>query len=338
MAKLAFVLLSFALVLTTVSARGAGRRIALLHGDPELQRALALALAAWDVETVPLDAGLSEESDAAARAQAAELARTLSLEGVVWVTPALQGSRLAIFDAHTGELTLRTLPELPPFASTTAASVALSVKTVLRPSVEPVSDQPPPPPPPRTRVAGLRKSEPAVRATEPLNPRVSLRATLDAAWVADKKSEARWGLATTLWLGARRRFGVALRPSVGSASISAAELAGRYRDLTLGAGGEWRWLDADWLSSVLGLGVALRQATLDATLADRSPISVVRYNLSVDAGFRLDVRVAGPLFVGFGARAAFFARYQRFLVDGRPVFAPLRLSPSAGVSLGVALF
>ena len=130
MTKLAFLLLSFALVLTSASARGAGRRVALVNGDPELQRALALALAAWDVETVPLDLQLSEEPEPAARALAADLALRLQLEGVVWVSPAPQGSRLAVFDSHTGELTVRDLPEVPPFSSATAASLALSVTAI----------------------------------------------------------------------------------------------------------------------------------------------------------------------------------------------------------------
>jgi hypothetical protein len=73
-------------------------------------------------------------------------------------------------------------------------------------------------------------------------------------------------------------------------------------------------------------------------LADGSPIAVTRYNTSLDANFRLQVRVAGGLFVGFDLSGCFFVSYQRFLVDGQTVFAPFRLSPSAGVSLGVALF
>jgi hypothetical protein len=338
-AKLAFVLLSFALALTTVSARGAGRRVALLQGDPELQRALSLSLSAWDVETLPLDIQASEDLDKGARLQAAELARTFHLEGVVWVSATPQGSRLAVFDAHTGELTLRDLPEVPPFASTTAASLALSVKTALRPSVEPVSEQPRESPPRRAPVPGIRRPGPAVRAPAPPSARVSVRAMLDAAWAAEEKLEARWGLGTTIWLGPKRRMGVALRLSAGSGvNVDAPELEGRYRALALGLGGEWRWLEAGSVSSALSLGAALRAATLDGTLSDGSHFSVVRYNPSVDAAFRLDVRVAGPMFVGLAVSAGFFPRYQRFLVAGRPVFAPLRLSPSAGVSLGIALF
>ena len=338
MTKLAFVLLGFALVLAPAPALGAGRRIALLHGDPELQRALALALAAWDVETVPLDVQLSEEVDAEALVQAAALARTLHLEGVVWVSPTLQGSRLAVFDAHTGELTLRNLPEIPPFASTTAAGLALSVKTALRPSVEQVSEQPSEPPRPAP-LPELRTPERAVQVSAQLSARASLRAMLDVAWVADEKAEPRWAFGTTLWFGPSGRFGAALRLSAGSGvDVNAPGLAGRYRDLTLGLGGEWRWLNAGPVSSAFGLGAALRAATLDATLSDSSHISVVRYNPSVDAALRLDLRVAGPLFAGLDVSSCFFARYQRFLVAGRPVFAPFRLSPSAGVSLGIALF
>ena len=341
MTKLAFVLLGFALVLASAPALAAGRRIALLHGDPELQRALALALAAWDVETVPLDVRLSEDLDAEARVQAAELALRLQLEGVVWVSLTPEGSRLVVFDAHTGELTVRNLPAFPPFASTTAAGLALSVKTALRPSVEQVSEQPsePPPPPRQAPVLELRTPEPAVRVPALSSARASLRAMLDVAWVADEKAEPRWGFGTTLWFGPSGRLGAALRLSAGSGvDVNAPGLAGRYRDVTLGLGGEWRWLNAGSVSSAFGLGAALRAASLDGTLSDSSHVSVVRYNPSVDAALRLDLRVTGPLFVGLDVSSCFFARYQRFLVAGRPVFAPFRLSPSAGVSLGITLF
>ncbi|HYQ26732.1 MAG TPA: hypothetical protein VER04_05910 [Polyangiaceae bacterium] len=337
MRKLAFLLLGFALVLSTASARAAERRVALLQGDPELQRALALALAAWDVETLPLDLRLSEESDEEARARALELARDLHLEGIVWISLTAQGSRLAVFDAHTGELTLRSVPERPPFASTTAASLALSVKTALRPSVElgmePPPPQPPPaPPPPRT-------AERALPGRARPSERLWVRTSVNAEWLAETKVQARWALATTLWLGARRRLGAELRLSGGAGvDIDTPELSGHYRDLSVGLGGEWRWLAAGAVSSAFGLGAGLRVATLEGALADGSAIANTRYNTSLDASFRLEVRVVGGWFVGLDASTCFFLGYQRFLVAGQPVFAPFRLSPSAGVSLGIALF
>lgn len=334
MAKFAFVLLSLALVLATASARGAGRRIALLHGDPELQRELTLALAAWDIETVPLDLQLSE-SDTEARAQAAELTRNLQLEAIVWVSLTAEGSRLAVFDAHTGELTVRNLREFPPFASTTAAGLALSVKTALRPSVEPASE----PPPPRVPKPEPRRPKPALRVAAPPIARASLRAILDVAWLADNKAEPRLGLGTTLWFGQGRHGGAALRLSAGSGvDVNASGFAGRYRDLTLALGGEWRWLNAGSVSSAFDLGAALRAAILDGTLSGSNQIAVLRYDPGVDAAFRLDVRLAGAWFFGIDVASDFFTRYQRFLVAGQPVFAPFRLSPSAGASLGIALF
>ena len=338
MTKLAFVLLGLALMLATASARGAGRRIALVHGDPELERALELALAPWDVETVPLDMRLAEELDAA-RVEAADLARRLGLAGVVWVAVTLQESRLAVFDAHTGKLTVRPLPEFPPFASTTAAGLALSVKTALRSSVEQASEQASeqpsePAPPPR-----VPTPDRVVPASAPPMARAALRATLEAAWIADKKAEPRWGLGGTLWLGPSRRLGASLRLSAGSGvSVNAPGFAGRYRDLALGLGVELRWLDTGSVSSAFGLGAALRTAMLDGTLSDGSHTAVTRYDPSVDAAFRLDVRVTGVLLVGLDVSSSFLGRYQRFLAAGQPVFAPFRLIPSAGVSFGLALF
>lgn len=334
MTKLAFVLLGLVLVLATAPARGAGRRIALLRGDPELQRELTLALSAWDIETVPLDLQLSE-SDAEACLQAAELTRNLHLEAVVWLSLIAEGSRLAVFDAHTGELTVRNLREVPPFASTTAAGLALSVKTALRPSVEPASE----PPPPRAPAPERRRPKPAVRVSAPPSARASLRAILDVAWVADNQAEPRLGLGTTLWFGQRRYLGAALRLSAGSGvDVNASGFAGRFRDLTLALGGEWRWLNAGSVSSAFDLGATLRAAILDGTLSGNNEIAVLRYDPGVAAAFRLDVRLAGAWFFGIDVSSCFFTRYQRFLVAGQPVFAPFRLSPSVGASLGIALF
>jgi len=338
--KLAFVLLGFALVLCSASAHAAGRRVALLHGDPELQRALALALAAWDVETLPLDVRLSEESQVEASVGAAELARSLHLEAIVWVSPTFDGSRLTVFDAHTGELTARSLPERPPFASTTAASLALTVKTVLRPSVE-LPTEPPPSPSPSPPVVPQQpaKSEATVASPSARSARVWVRTSLGAEWLARQEVQARWALATTLWLGPRRRLGAALRVSGGvGVDVDTPELSGRYRDLAFGLGGEWRWLDAGAVSSAFGLGAGLRAATLGGTLSDGSPVAVTRYNASLDTDFRLDLHVTRGVFVGLDLSGCFFLRYQRFLMLGQPVFAPFRFSPSAGVSLGIALF
>lgn len=339
MTKLAFVLLSCALVLATASARGAGRRIALLHGDPELQRALALALAAWDVETVPLDLQLNEEPDSAARVQAAELAARLRLEGVVWVSSTPEGSRLSVFDSHTGELTVRNLEEVPPFASTTAASLALSVKTALRPSVEQALEPASVAPARRALLPQTRRPARADRAFAPPSPRASLRAMFDVAWLARDKVAPHVGLGTTLWLGSRRRWGTTLQLSLGTGvDVNAPELVARYRDFSIGLGGQWRWLDAGSVSSSFVLGGALRAASLDGTWSEDRSIAVTRYNPAGVAAFQLELRVAGPWLVGLELSACLLARYQRFLVADRPVFAPYRLTPSAGASLGAALF
>lgn len=337
MTKFAFVLLGVALALATSSARGDGRRIALLHGDPELQRALSLALSAWDVETVPFDLQLSEGSDWEVRVEAARLARNVSVDAIVWVSSTARGSRLAVYDALTGELIVRDLPELPPFASTTAAALALSVKTALRPSVEQESGQRSDLPARKPR-ALVPSPAPAEVSASP-GVRASFRALANVTWVEAGKPEARWGLGGTRWFDASHRWGAGLALSSGlGVDFDTAGVVGRYRDWTVGIGGEWRWLEAGAVSSSFGLGAGLRAATLDGTLSDNRRLAFTRYNPSLDAAVRLDVRFAGTWFVGLDVSSCFFVRYQRFLLAGRTVFAPYRLSPSAGASLGIEIF
>ena len=182
---------------------------------------------------------------------------------------------------------MRNVPERPPFASTTAASLALSVKTALRPSVE-LATEPPPPAVTSGFLAAAQTVERPLPVPAALSERVSMRASLDAEWLAEKQLQARWGLATALWLGPGRRLGAELRLSGGAGvDIESPQLSGGYRDWALGLGAEWRWLAAGALSSTFGLGAGLRTAFLDGTLADGSPIAITRYNTSLDANFRL---------------------------------------------------
>ena len=314
------------LAFSTPAARAAAeRRVALIRGDAELLRALSLALSAWEVETIPIDAPLPESSQPRAVLQAGELARRFHLDGVVWISQAPEGSLLWIYDARSGEITTRVLAEPPPFHGAAAAGVALSVKTVLRTSVEPAP------------VARERATEPK---QEPAPGRVTLRATLDAQLLADRQAQTRLSLVSIVWLGAQRRAGLGLRLGAGlGVDLETPAFFGRYRDLAFGPAAQLRVLTAQHLSVSIFAGGALHVALLDGTLArDGTQAVVKRYNPSVDAGGQLDLRLGRGLFVGLGAQASFLLGYQRYLVESKPVFAPWRITPSGGGHLGLELF
>jgi hypothetical protein len=318
----------------SLTAQAAERRVALVQGDPELQRALTLALAAWDVETIASDAELPQPAQPQAVMQAAALARQLGVDGVVWISASAEGSVLWVFDAHTGEATTRVLTESPPFGSATAAGVALSVKTALRTSVEPGQPKLEPSPP-----ADVPAPAPAIEPRRE-RERVTLKVGGEAQFVADGAAQARLTLSSVVWLSESPRLGVGLALAGGDGvAVSTPSFVGRYRDLSFGPGLHLRLLSRKILAASVFVGGALHAALLDGTVVpDATDAAVKRYNLSVDGGAQLDFRLGAGFYVGLAAQAAYLPAYQRYLVDGAPVFSPWRLTASAGGHCGVELF
>jgi hypothetical protein len=308
------------------------RRVALVQGDPELERALTLALAAWDVETIRSNAALPQSAQPQAMLQAAALAHELRVDGVVWISQSAEGSVLWVFDARTGEATTRVLTESPPFESATAAGVALSVKTALRTSVEPGQQRPREPP--VSDAPGPVAEPPRERE------RVTLKVGGEAHFIADDSMQARLTLSSVVWLTESPRLGVGLALAGGDGvKVSTPGFVGRYRDLAFGPALHLRLLSRRVIAASVFVGGALHAALLDGVVVpDATDAAVKRYNLSVDAGGQLDFRLGAGVYVGASAQAAYLPAYQRYLVEGTPVFSPWRLTASAGGHCGVELF
>ena len=120
------------LMLLARPARAQDRSLALIDADGELAHAISLALSPWGV-TARLTHEPSPGIDLPMAAhRAAELCQRLAVGVVVWVSVTEQGSLLWIYDVETNEVITRELPERPPFSSPAAASVALSLKALLR--------------------------------------------------------------------------------------------------------------------------------------------------------------------------------------------------------------
>jgi hypothetical protein len=317
----------------------APRRVAVVRGDAELGRQLSLALEAWDVETLALDVAAPAATQPEAMNEAAELAARLSLDGVVWVTEAAEGSVLWIYDALEREVTTRGVVERPPFGSATAAGLALSVKTTLRASVEP---EPPisPPPPPRPAMPASVAAQREPRRTPPAAPRAQLSALLDAQSVADGSRRAWYSVHSALWFGRARRAGIGLRVGAGAAvSIQTPRLNGSFRELSLGPSLELKVASGPLLVAQVLVGASLHASTLDGTLVrDGARAEVQRYNVALDAGASLDFRLTRGVLIGLQLGAAYLLGYQRYLVEGQAVFSPSRLVPSGGAHVGFELY
>lgn len=316
-------LLANALCLVTCVAAATDRRVGILQGDAELLRSLSLSLSAWDVETVPLDGALPEASQPEAVLQAKTLSARFQVDALVWISPSKNGALLWIYDARTGGITTRVLDTAPPLDSAAAAGVALSVKTTLRDSA-PAPALPPPVVP---------------RAPEP-ESRVTLRGAVQWQAVAADSVQPALALASTVWLGASRRFGLGLRLTGGSGVlIQSAAFSGRYRDQSFGPVAELRLLHSPRIAASLFAGGALHAASLSGSLLrDGAPADVVRYDPGVTAGGALALRLTRSFSIGVEAQVSGLLGYQRYLVDGEPVLSPYRVSPAVGGHLGLNLF
>jgi hypothetical protein len=305
----------------------------VLGPDEELFRAISLALSAWGVETVQSDLPPPEASQPEAVERATELARQLGVEAVVWISRTERGSLVWVFDARAGDVTTRILAQTPPFDSAAAAAVALSVKTVLRstvvaPPAERFGASPPSPPVEPERTAKAR----AERV-------FALEAGASRHWVAEGQAETRLTLGAVAWVAAARRFGVSLKGAYGlGLSVDEDGFLGRYRELVAGGAVRFRWLHEPDLSAAVALGGGVHWAKLEGTLIESAlERRVNRVNGSVDVEANVDVHF-GRFYLGALLGGAYSPTYQRYLVEGEPVFSPWPFVVGLGGYGGVELF
>ncbi len=326
------------------SALGAQQHVAVLQPDEELLRAISLALSPWGIETRSSDQQPPTPSQPEAVRGAASLAHQLDVEALVWVTTYERGCLLWVFDAGTGDITTRMLPESPPFDGAGAAAVALSVKTVLRTSAIA---------PPQERYGSSQQATPSPPAAPPKTERVQLYAPLpDQNYIAAMEVGAggyllsrgqldfRGEVAGLLWLPTLDRLGFRLDISSGPGTgITEAAYTGRYREVVVGGKVRWRLVNAGALTAVVGLGGAAHWAVLDGTLtADSGESSASRLNGSVDLETGANFSLSQRIYLGVAARAAYFPKYRRYHVNKEPVFSPWPVQSNLAVYFGVVLF
>lgn len=307
------------------TAQAADHRVAVVHADPELLRAISLSLSPWNVETIASDAPTPESAEPEAVLHAFELAAKLGVDAIVWVSTSHRGSLLWVYDARTEELTTRVLAEASPFGGAEAAAVALSVKTILRASVVA----------PRAERFGAKATAEPRRAE-----RLALETGADAHFLAANKTEPRLRLTAVLRSTAHPSLATAITLSAGpGVSVEGGAYQGRYRELTVSWSGRWRFVRSDALTASLFVGAAGHASSLQGTLAEGADnVSVYRLNGSLAAGGLLDFSLGGGAYVGASLQASYLPAYQRYLVEGQPIFALWPVSAMLGGHCGVSLF
>jgi len=314
-------------------ARAQDRSLALIDADGELAHAISLALSPWGV-TARLTHEPSPGIDLPMAAhRAAELCQRLAVGVVVWVSVTEQGSLLWIYDVETNEVITRELPERPPFSSPAAASVALSLKALLRtttvaPPVERVGAPPVVVPLPATdRALGSRH-------------KLTLEASGNVRFFAPG-SRLVYGRIGGLWwfrpghtrLGAGLFFG-----SSAGVAIETADFSGSYRELSLSAALTGQLVENRFLrSSLFGGFTAHFSELFGVSNAVGQAAESKRIVPSVDAGGDFAFLLGGGLHLGLGVKASYLPRPQRYLVQGEAVLSLWPVATEFGVKFGIDL-
>lgn len=300
------------------------RLVALVDADPQLEHAVSLALSPWNVPSQVIhEASPGTDLPGAAR-RAALLAHRLHASIIVWVSPSDSGSLLWIYETDRDEVSTRELAEGPPFSSPEAASVALSLKTLLRttevaPQAERFGAAPPRP--------------------EPHSPRLTFRALGDVRYFSRATTEVRAALSGVWWFPAPMRLGLGFCLGTGSGvAIRRGDFSGHFRQPSISAALAWQIAGNRLFGSSLYAGGSLHFSELSGfSESIGASSSTLRVVPSLDAGAELDLSLGNGFLVGTGVRALYLPRPERYLVKGETVFELWPIATEFGVRVGLNL-
>ena len=115
-----------------VSAQDPTRRLALVEPGPELLSAVVAALRPWGLQVLPVQGPGPGASAPENNLRARALAQALDAEAVAWLSRHDDAYALWVYDRASDHAVERAVPRPPPFDAAAAASVALTVKTLMR--------------------------------------------------------------------------------------------------------------------------------------------------------------------------------------------------------------
>jgi hypothetical protein len=241
----------------------------------------------------------------------------------VWISTSDRGAVLWVYDAQGEEITTRILASGPPFESSAAASVALSLKTLLRATeVAPESERFGAPPPGGTTARARWQLQIGGEDRFFAAGRQDLRFMVGACW---------W------WRTPPKGIGLSAEVSAGpGATVSDARFTGRFRDLAVAPSLRWQVVAGERAAAVVQAGPSAHFTFLDGSLvAGGAPASSKRVNITLDAGAFFDFEPSTSIHLGAGGKISYLTGYQRYLVNGAPV---LELWPvAAEIGLRVAV-
>lgn len=303
---------ALATLATYAHSTQANTPVLLVSPPKELRAATTMALTPWDLHVEVIDEIVPSETMPGARDRAKLLAEQHQARAIVWLTTNKDGAALWVYDAQDDRVIVRRLSVTLPLDEATAASVALSIKTLLMHSQAA---------PPEQRFGAEESSNPAFTPT-------SQTSSPPSVWSLEVQGLARHSLADDgsteirLGLGLSRRLraldlaaGLILGPG---RSVDSPGLQGHYSDFTLGVELRYPTTITDWTLTPSLLASA-HWTEIEGTLGGTDArVSATRLNPSLGAGL-LVMRRVGILRVGLRAQSSYFLRSQRYLVSGEPV-------------------
>jgi hypothetical protein len=292
----------------------AGARLGTIAVPEDLESALRIALEPWGITLEAVDGPPPAGEGSEVRAGAAELARGAGLDGLLWVSDDGATPAMWLFDADTGELSVRPIPATRDPA--TSAALALAAKTMLRTTVVA---------PPRERFGA---------AAPPAPSRLRMLTSIGVRRIDGV--EARLGVGVAWWPAGLRGFaGVALGVISGPGlSVDDDALLARFTDTTGAIAVRGRLPLGARLGVDAGAGLSLHATSLDGFSPEhRIAVDVSRLNAAVDLDAALGVALGPQSELALDAGAGIALRRQRYLIGGEPV---LEL-PAVELRLGLEL-
>lgn len=313
-------------------------QVALIGASERLAHAVHTALAPWrlSVSSQPDDATLAS---CAALDAARRRATGLAVNALAWIARDSKGHVLCVYDRVRDDVMTRRLSTGPPFDDATAASVALSLKTLLRHSElapaharlsPPRTPQPTPLPQPNARRERLPSGQ---------RPwRFGAHAQGLGRIAIDGRSEPILGLglafAPSRWNG-RYSFATALDIGLG-ARVDDERFDGRLSSVTVRLELRRRLWRTRTLQLTAALGSAVHLMRLTGRLhAESRDVAVSRLNPSFGLAGLAHVPIAARLHAYLRFATSVYTRRQSFLVNGVAIARTHQWSNDLG--LGVRL-
>jgi hypothetical protein len=317
------------LCVVSSSALAQQARVVLVNPPKVLQEAAQTALTPWDTEVQAVKAKRVASSPQKALRQARMLSDQQSASIVAWISKSDGAAILWLFDAESDQLVARPIDWQDSLDEAQAASIALSLKTLLRHSRAA----------PEEERFGAERDAPIAAPRPSATPRgLSLEAYTGLRYTRSEAetTQMRLGLGASLPLPYSLEALAQLRIGTGLSARSS-EIVGHYR-ITSFSTGLRRLLAIGDDEVGAQLGFSMHWGRFGGTLVEGgSEVSASRLNPSIDTGLMWRRWLSRRVGLAASAEASWLLRRQRFLLRGEPIFTLPQVDWLAGVWVIVAL-